>query len=58
MELSMSDFLIKNEINKLVEGSGFSKNPKMLCSIMRIFKMRYANIDDARVYTIANELLK
>lgn len=54
----MSDILIKNEINKLVKGSGFSKNPKMLCSIMRIFKMRYSNIDDARVYTIANELLK
>lgn len=58
MELSMSDFLIKNEINKLVKGSGFSKTPKMLCPIMRIFKMRYANIDDTRVYTIANELLK
>lgn len=54
----MSDFLIKNEINKLVKGSGFNKNPKMLCPIMRIFKMRYSNIDDAKVYTIANELLK
>ncbi|MDP2892784.1 MAG: hypothetical protein Q8N78_00270 [Sulfurimonas sp.] len=54
----MSDILIKNEINKLVEESGFKKNPKMLCSIMRVFKMRYSNVDDAKVFTIANELLR
>ncbi|MBS4068707.1 MAG: hypothetical protein WC279_11645 [Sulfurimonas sp.] len=54
----MSDILIKNEINKLVKESGFSKNPKMLCSIMRVFKMRYSNVDDVKVYTIANELLR
>lgn len=54
----MSDILIKNEINKLVKESGFSKNRKMLCSIMRVFKMRYSNVDDAKVHTIANEILR
>lgn len=54
----MSDLLIKNEINKLLEESGFKKNPKMLCSIIRVFKMRYSNVDDTKVHSIANELLR
>lgn len=54
----MSAFAIKNEINKLINESGFKKNPKMLCSITRIFKMRHPNIDSFEVCKIANEILR
>lgn len=54
----MSDILIKNEIKKLIRESGFKKSPDMICPIMRLFKMRYSNVDSAKVYTIANKLLR
>lgn len=54
----MSDIVMKNEISKLIRESGFEKNPKMLCSIVRVFKMRYSNIDGVKVCKFANEILR
>lgn len=54
----MSDIAMKSEIDKLIKESGLSKHPKMLCSIIRVFKMRYPDIDDNRVCKFANEVLK
>ncbi|MEK6659897.1 MAG: hypothetical protein AABY36_09475 [Campylobacterota bacterium] len=54
----MSDVAMKSEIDKLIKESGLLKHPKMLCSIVKVFKMRYPDIDDARVCKFANEVLK
>lgn len=54
----MSDIAIKSEINKLIKESGFQKDQKMLCSITRVFKMRYPSLDNHRVCKLANEILK
>lgn len=53
----MSDIFIKNEINKLVNGFGVEKSPKMLCSVTRVFRMRYPNADTFKVYEIAKKVL-
>jgi hypothetical protein len=54
----MSDIAMKSEIDKLIKESGLLKHPKMLCSIIKVFKMRYPDIDDAKVGKFANEILK
>lgn len=54
----MSNFMIKNEIDKLIKDSGLLKHPKMVCSIVKIFQMRYPQIDASTVCKIANESFK
>jgi hypothetical protein len=54
----MSDIAIQSEINKLIQESGYKKDKKMLCSITRVFKMRYPSLDNLRVCKLANQILK
>lgn len=54
----MSDVAMKSEIDKLIRESGLLKHPNMICSIVKIFKMRHPQIDSSTVCKAANESLK
>jgi predicted nucleic acid-binding protein len=53
----MSDLLLKREIRKVIRESGFKKNSKMACSIIRVLNMKHKNIDKNKAYKIASEIL-
>ena len=53
----MSDLLLKREIRKMVRESGFEKNSKMACSIVKVLNMKHKNVDSQKAHKIASELL-
>ncbi|WP_298752203.1 MAG: hypothetical protein ACNI28_07975 [Arcobacter sp.] len=53
----MSDLLLKREIRKMVRESGFEKNSKMVCSILKVLNMKHKNIDTNKAHKIASEVL-
>lgn len=54
----MSDFMIKSKIDKLVRESGLLKHPSMICSIVKIFQMRYPKVPSDTVCKMANKSLR
>ena len=53
----MSDLLLKREIRKVVRESGFEKNSKLVCSIVKVLNMKYKNIDSQKAHKIVSEVL-
>lgn len=53
----MSKFMIENEVRRMIKMSGLEASPKMVCSIVRIFKMEHPNIDYSNVAIIARKLV-
>jgi hypothetical protein len=56
-DLFMSDLLLKREIRKMVRESGFEKNSKMACSIVKVLNMKHKNIDSQKAHKFASEIL-
>jgi len=53
----MSDIQLKLEIESLVKSSGYKPSKVMLCSIVRVMSMRYRDVSQKRIFTVAKELL-
>ena len=54
----MSELLLEQEIKKIIATSGFKKDRKMVCPILKLLNMRYADIDNCKATEIANGLLR
>ncbi len=50
----MSEIMIKQEIRKYIRTSGFEVSSKMICPIVKLFNMRYKNIDSKQIVSLAN----
>ena len=53
----MSTLILKKEIRNVIRNSGQEVNSKMLCSIVKLMKMRHKNLDKQIVVSLTNELL-
>jgi len=53
----MSELIIKNEIRKMLRTSSLEVSYKMVCPIVKLFKMKYANVDNKQVSSIAIKLI-
>ncbi len=53
----MSELMIKREIRKMLRSSGQDVNHKMVCPILKLFKMRYGEVDKQHISSIAVKLI-
>ncbi len=53
----MSELTIKTEIRRFIRTSGLEANPKMVCSIVKLFKMKYGSVDRNYIAQIATKLI-
>ncbi len=53
----MSDLIVKREIRKLIRTSSLEVNCKMVCPIVKLFKMKYGNVDQKHISSIATKLI-
>lgn len=53
----MSDLLIKTEIRKMLRTSGQKVNHKMVCPILKLFEMKYGEVDRHHISSIAVKLI-
>lgn len=53
----MSELTIRKEIRRLLRTSSLEINPKMVCPIVKLFRMKYKEVDDKYVATIATKLI-
>ena len=53
----MSKLMIENEVRRMIRMSGLEASPKMVCSIVRIFKMKHSKVDYSNVAIIARKLI-
>lgn len=53
----MSELAIKREVRRFIRTSGMEAHPKMVCSIVRLFKMKYGSIDKNQVTQVAQKLI-
>lgn len=48
---------LKQEIEDLIEKSGYEKSKSMLCPIVKIVSMRYKNVSHKEIVKVFNEIL-
>ena len=53
----MSELMIKREIRKLLRTSSLEINSKMVCPIVKLFNMKYGQVDNDHVASIAIKLI-
>ncbi len=53
----MSSLLLKTRMNRIIKECGYEKSPKMVCSIVRLMKMKHRDLDSRRARIVARELL-
>ena len=53
----MSDLMIKREVRRYLNGSVCRVDPKMVCSIVKLFRMRYGDVDQKHIASIASKLI-
>lgn len=53
----MSELKIENEIRKIIRRSSLEVHPKMVCSIVKLFNMKYSGVDNKNIASIATKLI-
>ena len=53
----MSDLIIKKEIRKILRNSGMEVTNKMVCPIVKLFRMKHRSIDSKNLALIATKLI-
>lgn len=53
----MSDLRIKREVRRFIRSSSLEVHPKMVCSIVRLFKLKYGEVDQRHIASIATKLI-
>lgn len=53
----MSELVIKREVRKYIRRSGMEAHPKMICSIVRLFKMKYGEVNKTQITQVAHKLI-
>lgn len=53
----MSELFIKREVKKMLNTSSLEVHPKMVCSIVKLFKLKYGEIDQKHIASIATKLI-
>lgn len=53
----MSNLLMKKEIRKYIRTSSLEVHPKMVCSIVKLFKMKYGEVDQKHIALVATKLI-
>ncbi len=53
----MSELMIKKEVRRFIRTSGLEASPKMVCSIVRLFEMKYGVVDKSHVAQVATKLI-
>ncbi len=53
----MSDIQLKSEIEQLVKRSGYKPSRSMLCSVVRVIRMRHRDISEKRIFSVAKDVL-
>lgn len=54
----MSEVIIKKEIRKYIRSSGLEVSTKMICPIVKLFNMKYEDIDSRQVAFLTNKIIK
>lgn len=54
----MSEIIIQSKIKKYIKSSGLEVSSKMVCPIVKLFNMKYKNIDSLQVATLTNKIIK
>jgi len=53
----VSDLMIKREVRRYLKTSVCKVDPKMVCSIVRLFRMRYGDVDQKHIASITTKLI-
>ena len=53
----MSEIRIRKEVRKFIRNSGLEVSSKMVCPIVKIFKMKYGEVDDRHISSIARKII-
>lgn len=53
----MSELFIKSEVKKMLNNSSLEVHPKMVCSIVKLFKIKYGNVNQKHIASIATKLI-
>lgn len=53
----MSDIVIKKEVRRYIRSSGMEVSSKMICPILKLFKMKHGEVDQKHVAMIATKLI-
>lgn len=53
----MSELMLEREIRSIIRTSGYKASSKMLCPIMKLLKMKYKDIDNKDVTSIAVKII-
>lgn len=53
----MSDFMMEKEIRKILRTSSLEVNNKMVCPIVKLFNMKYKEIDNRHLALMATKII-
>ena len=53
----MSELKIKSEVRKIIRMSSLKVDPKMVCSIVKLFNMRYSGVNNSDIASITRKLI-
>ena len=53
----MSELFIKREIRKLLKETSLEVNTKMVCPIVKLFKMKYGAVDSKYISMVTTKLI-
>ncbi len=54
----MSEIMIKKEIRRYIRTSGLNVSFKMICPIVKLFNMKYKDVDSKQVAFLANIIIR